>query len=116
MKKLLMAALIVAMGAWSIPLLAGEPGHRSGGQTHEERRARMQQALGLTEAQMEEMREIRENGGTREDMHAVLTEEQRATLEEMRANRQARGGHGKRRGGPPPETADEYGDTDIDKS
>jgi Spy/CpxP family protein refolding chaperone len=63
----------------------------------------MQKELGLSDEQMQQMRSIRENGGSREEMHAVLNDEQRATVEERRANRQGRGksdkgkGHGQGR-------------------
>ena len=52
-----------------------------------ERRTRMQQELGLSDEQVAKMAEIRKAGGSREEVHAVLTPEQQAKLEEMRANR-----------------------------
>ena len=69
--------------------------HRSKGPHGGDRIARMQQHLGLSDEQVAEMREIRENGGTREAMHAVLTDDQRAQLDQMR---QAHGGMGKGKG------------------
>ena len=45
---------------------------------------RMQERLGLSDAQVEEMREIRANGGSREDVRAVLTDEQRSQAQQWR--------------------------------
>jgi Spy/CpxP family protein refolding chaperone len=47
----------------------------------------MQQELGLTDEQVKEMREIREQGGSREEVHAVLTTEQKARAAELRTER-----------------------------
>lgn len=57
-----------------------------------DRLARMQQHLGLSDEQVAEMRAIRDNGGSREEMHAVLTDDQRKQLDQMR---QQHGGHNK---------------------
>ena len=54
------------------------------------RMAHLQQALGLSDEQAAEIREIRANGGSREDVRAVLTDEQRVIMDEHRANRQGR--------------------------
>lgn len=48
---------------------------------------RMQEELGLTEEQVEQIREIRESGGGREEIHEVLTEEQQAKAHELRSQR-----------------------------
>lgn len=45
---------------------------------------RMKNELGLTDEQVEKMRAIREGGGTREEMQAVLTPEQRAKAAQLR--------------------------------
>ena len=57
-------------------------------------RARMQQELGLSEEQIQQMREIQEQGGSREDMRAVMTEEQQAKAQELRKSR--KGDHAQR--------------------
>ena len=44
----------------------------------------------LSDEQAAEIREIRANGGSREDVRAVLTDEQRVLMDEHRANRQGR--------------------------
>lgn len=83
--RLTAALLSVALVAGSGVALAGG-GKGPGGMAH------MQEALDLTDEQVKEMRRIRESGGTREEVHAVLTDEQRAKAESMRA------AHGKRHG------------------
>ena len=58
--------------------------HGHGGGDREQHRAYMQQALGLSSEQIEQMEEIRERGGSREDMREVLTEEQQEKAQQMR--------------------------------
>ncbi|MDX1735094.1 MAG: Spy/CpxP family protein refolding chaperone [Halioglobus sp.] len=58
----------------------------------------MQQELDLSEEQAEQMREIFEAGGSRQEVRAVLTEEQQAKFDELRAKRRQE--HGGRGGGP----------------
>lgn len=50
----------------------------------DKRIAKMQKRLDLSEGQVEEMQEIRESGGNREDILAVLSEEQRAKMKQKR--------------------------------
>jgi hypothetical protein len=52
-----------------------------------DRLARMQEHLQLSDEQVAEMRRIRDSGGTRKEMFAVLDDSQRARLEEHRAHR-----------------------------
>ncbi|MCX2980270.1 hypothetical protein EYC98_05230 [Halieaceae bacterium IMCC14734] len=59
-------------------------GHRNGGS---DRMARMQQHLGLSDEQVQQMQAIRDDGGSREDMQAVLTAEQREKMEQHRASK-----------------------------
>jgi Spy/CpxP family protein refolding chaperone len=66
-------------------------GIRAGTQIQQQRMIHAQQRLGLSEAQMKQIRSIRENGGNREEIRSVLTEEQRAMMDAHRANRQGRG-------------------------
>ena len=47
--------------------------------------------VGIQGLTVSEIREIRANGGTREDVRAVLSDEQRTQLEEHRARRKAKG-------------------------
>lgn len=52
--------------------------------------SRMQKELGLTEVQVQKMRDIREAGGTRDELDAVLTDEQRAKSDELRKEHAAK--------------------------
>ena len=65
---------------------------------------RMREHLGLSDEQVTQMREIRANGGGREEMRAVLTDDQRAQIDAHREARRAAGapgrhGKGEHRGG-----------------
>ena len=64
---------------------------------------RMQENLGLSDEQVTQMREIRENGGGREDIRAILTDEQLATMKERRGQNKGKGhrsGQGRPQGEP----------------
>ena len=97
MKKTLLGLLVlVFLSSTTLAGQASGQGKQGGGKG--QRMARMQQELGLSQEQMDQMREIRENGGGRDEMRAVLTEEQRSQLDERRAARQGQGrGDGTRR-------------------
>ena len=58
---------------------------------------RMKNNLGLTDEQVDQMREIRQAGGSREDMHAVLNPEQQAKAAKHRKTHRGKGGDRKRR-------------------
>lgn len=49
----------------------------------------LKRELGLSDAQAQEIREIFDAGGTREEVRAVLTEEQRGKLDALRAQKKA---------------------------
>jgi periplasmic protein CpxP/Spy len=66
----------------------------------QERQARMQEHLGLSEEQKTKMAEIRKQGGSREDMRAVLTPEQQAKFDAMRSQHQGPGQKMKPAGSP----------------
>ena len=53
----------------------------------EKRLDRMKAHLGLSDEQVAEMQKIREEGGSREDVQAVLTPEQRAKMDQAREHR-----------------------------
>ena len=67
----------------------------SGGKNREERITFMQQNFGVSDEQIQQMREIRESGGSREDARAVLSDDQRAQMQEWRQDH-PRKGHGHR--------------------
>lgn len=58
----------------------------------DEKLDKMQKQLQLSDEQVEKMRLIREDGGTRKDMLAVLNEEQRAQAKEINKKRKEKGG------------------------
>ncbi|NIP19293.1 MAG: hypothetical protein GWM87_14880 [Xanthomonadales bacterium] len=99
MKRILIVllGLSVATASWAAE---GEKGPGKGKRGGPDRMARMQEHLGLSDEQVEQIREIRENGGTREDFEGVLTEEQRELMRERRSEMQGerRGGRGKGKG------------------
>ena len=66
----------------------------------EERKARMQEQLGLSDEQKTKMAEIRKAGGTREDMRAVLTPQQQAKFDAMRSQHRGPGQQQKPAGSP----------------
>jgi len=69
----------------ALPCVAGEgERHKPGG---EERLARMQEHLGLSDEQVLQIRDIHEKGGDRKEISAVLTDEQREQMREHRKNR-----------------------------
>ena len=94
------------------------PGMRNAGQ--QQRMAHIQQSLGLSQDQVEQIREIRRNGGGRDEIRGVLTEEQRTMMDEHRAARQGRGqgpgyrqgnrgGYRAGQGNPPADSGDDQG-------
>lgn len=52
---------------------------------------KMQQHLGLSDSQVEQIREIKASGGSREDIKAVLTEEQQQKMAEHKKQKQGKG-------------------------
>lgn len=106
MKKVLI--LILALAVVSAPTFAGDNEGNRGG----DRMARMQEQLGLSDEQMKQIREIRENGGGREEMRAVFTDEQRALMKERGGRMEGSGGKGrggKGRGHGEPRSSDQQG-------
>lgn len=92
--RILWAALLAAAILQGESALAGE---QKGQQ--QDRLARMQENLQLSDEQVAEIRRIRENGGSREEFFAVLTEEQHEKLRANRAERKGRkGGERSRQG------------------
>jgi hypothetical protein len=79
-----MKALLITLGLLmaSSTALAGQPEGRTG----DDRAAHMQEKLGLSDDQMQQMSEIREQGGGREEMRAILTDEQQAQMKEMKGH------------------------------
>ena len=85
MYKLSQAAALVFTLLFTVAAQGGEANKGQGGERGGDRLARMQQHLGLSDDQVSQIRDIRANGGGREEVSQVLTEEQRTQLEEHRS-------------------------------
>ena len=94
MKKILILILAMAM-APGVTFAGDEPGKQGKG----DRLARMQQNLDLSDEQVAQIRQIRDNRGGKEQMLAVLTDEQ---LELMRKRREQMKGKGRKGAKPAP--------------
>lgn len=94
-KLILPSILLLAMTAAAAE--AGQGQNGQGRQGNGPRMQHMQQALNLSDEQVSQIRDIRANGGGRDEVRAVLNDEQRAMMDEHRANRQGRE-NGARRG------------------
>jgi Spy/CpxP family protein refolding chaperone len=88
MKKSL--TIILGLALASSMALADKPEGGRGKGNPEQRMQRMQKHLDLSDAQVSQIREIRANGGSREEMHKVLTEDQQRKMHEHRQRRKAR--------------------------
>jgi Spy/CpxP family protein refolding chaperone len=88
MKTLLWAAVIAMLSAQVV--FAGEGSGKSGQRGGAERMARMQKHLDLSDDQVTQIRDIKQNGGSREDVQAVLTEDQLSKMQAHRAKREAK--------------------------
>lgn len=68
-----------------------QPGNRQGTQpAGGDRLVRMQKRLGLSDEQVSQLRDIRQRGGSREEIRAVFTDEQWAMMQERRRQANAR--------------------------
>ena len=84
MKNLKSVFVIAALVA--APLALAE-GYGPGGKRGAGHAAHMQEKFGVSDEQLQQMRDIRENGGSREEMRAVLTAEQLEKLEQAHKRR-----------------------------
>jgi Spy/CpxP family protein refolding chaperone len=88
MKKSL--TIILGLALASGMALAEKPEDGRGKASPEQRMQRMQKHLDLSDEQVSQIREIRANGGGREEMRGVLTEDQQHKMHEHRQQRKAR--------------------------
>lgn len=85
MKNLLiLATCLAALAAGGVYADNDSQSKGAQGGDRKERMQRMREHLDLSDAQVEQMREIRESGGSREEMRAVLTEDQQAKFDAAR--------------------------------
>lgn len=82
--KLKLALLVMVFICAPLAVVAGEAGPSS---LTDAQLAKMQQRLELTDAQVTEMRKIRDSGGTSKDMRAVLNDEQKAQAKKLKKER-----------------------------
>ncbi len=68
----------------------------AGKQGGDDRMAKMQQNLGLSDEQVTQMRQIRDNGGDKEQILAVLSDDQLKLMKERRAQMKGKGRKGRR--------------------
>lgn len=95
MKKfMIICACITSLTAGAA--LAGH-GEQMSEEERAERMSRMKAHLELSDEQVAEMKQIRADGGNREDIRAVLSEEQAEKWDEARQRHRQKGGkkHGK---------------------
>ena len=89
--KLRLALLVLVIISAPLAALAGE----AKPPLSDEKLSKMQQKLSLTDAQLTEMRKIRDDGGTSKDMRAVLTDEQTAQAKQLKKKHQKQKKHQK---------------------
>jgi Spy/CpxP family protein refolding chaperone len=83
LKKIVALATIVLMSTTTL-VAAAESGQ--GRPTPEERLGRMQKHLDLSDDQVSQIQQIHDNGGGREEIGAVLTQDQRAKMGKHRGS------------------------------
>jgi molybdenum-dependent DNA-binding transcriptional regulator ModE len=82
MMKKIVAMTAVIMMALSLAATAEEKNRAK--PTKEERLVRMQEHLNLSDDQVEEIRSVHSNGGGRDEVSAILTDDQREQLKSFR--------------------------------
>ena len=90
MKKILTFVLCLAMT--SAVTIADEVKSKP----NADRMARMQQNLGLSDQQVAQIRQLRDNGGSKEEILAVLTDDQLEIMKKRRAEMKGKGRKGQR--------------------
>jgi molybdenum-dependent DNA-binding transcriptional regulator ModE len=81
LKKLVAVTAVVVMGL-SMPTTAAEENREK--PSKEQRLVRMQEHLNLSDDQVEEIRSVHSNGGGRDEIGAILTDDQRGQLRSFR--------------------------------
>ncbi len=96
---ILSSILLIAVAASADARGRGGQGGAGGkGYGGVDRQAQFQEKLNLSQEQISQMQTIRQNGGTREDIHGVLSEQQRAMVNEHRSGmsgQRGRSGNGR---------------------
>jgi hypothetical protein len=89
MNKILVLILVLAMAPAAA--LADDEKKNS---AMSDRMERMQKNLGLSDQQVTQIRQIRDNGGSKEEILAVLSDEQRELMKKRRAEMKGKGRKG----------------------
>jgi Spy/CpxP family protein refolding chaperone len=89
MNKILVALVFVLTSSLALAQTWGNQDSGAKGGHNPAHAERMQNELGLTDEQVKQMREIRDSGGTREEIQAVLTPEQRDKAAQLRKERRS---------------------------
>jgi len=84
--KICIALLLAASVSAPFAVLAGEDKDKT---ISDAQLSRMQKRLGVTDDQLEAMRKIRGEGGSKKDIRSVLTDEQKVRAQELKAAREA---------------------------
>ena len=92
MMKKTVFLLVLSLGVLASNTWAERGGEGKGKHKGGDHFARMQEHLGLSDDQVSQMREIRANGGSREEVRGVLTDSQAEQLRQHREARRAEGG------------------------
>lgn len=101
MNKTITAVIAAALVAAPLAFAEGKGNGQKGGEHRAKHRAaHMQEQFGVSDEQLAQMREIRSNGGSREDVRAVLSDDQRSQMEQWRKDhpRSGQGPHHQRQG------------------
>jgi len=101
MNKKIIAVIAAALVAAPLAFAEGKGnGQQSTEHRAKHRAAHMQEQFGVSDEQLAQMREIRSNGGSREDVQAVLSDDQRTQMEQWRKDHphSGRGPHHQRQG------------------
>ena len=101
MNKKIIAVIAAALVAAPLAFAEGKGnGQQSSEHRAKHRAAHMPEQFGVSDEQLAQMREIRANGGSREDVQAVLSDDQRTQMEQWRKNHphSGRGPHHQRQG------------------
>ena len=86
---------LLLLAVMSTPLMTFAEGEKTS--LNDKQLNKMQSRLELSDDQMTEMREIRDDGGTKQEIRAVLNDEQKAKAKELRSQSQEKASKAKKK-------------------
>ena len=89
MKNLILASAVIAAMAGALAM--AEPASHLSEEEKAQRLARMKAHLQLSDEQVAQMKQIRAEGGNRDDIRAILTQEQQQKWDEARKRHRQKG-------------------------